>query len=62
MHNPKISSIENPQKSANFLSQLLFLWIVPTLYKGSRNGLDKETIPKCLYEDRSDILGEQLEV
>lgn len=62
MHNPKISTIEHPKKSANFLSQLLFLWIVPTLYKGSRNGLDKEAITKCLDEDRSEILGDKLEL
>lgn len=62
MHHPRISTVENPRKRANSVSQLLFTWIVPTLYEGSRKGLDLENIAKCLDEDRSEVLGDQLEV
>lgn len=61
MHHPKISTVQNPRNRANSVSKLLFVWIVPTLYEGSRKGLDQENITKCLDEDRSEVLGDTLE-
>ena len=52
----------NPRKDATSLSQLLFFWVVPLLYKGSRSGLTAENdLTKCLKKDRSENLADRLE-
>ncbi|EDW66850.1 ATP-binding cassette sub-family C member 4 [Drosophila virilis] len=52
---------KNPRQGANFLSQLLFVWAVPLLYRGSRQGLNTDDLTECLKEDHSEQLGDRLE-
>lgn len=52
---------KNPRQGANFLSQLIFAWAVPLLYRGSRNGLTTDDLTQCLKEDHSEQLGDRLE-
>lgn len=52
---------ENPRKKANPISQLFFVWIIPLLWRGMKNGLTTKDLTKCLKKDRSDTLGDDLE-
>lgn len=52
---------ENPRKGANPISQLFFLWITPLLWKGMKNGLKSDDLCKCLKNDKSEVLGDDLE-
>ncbi|XP_050071787.1 ATP-binding cassette sub-family C member 4 [Anopheles maculipalpis] len=52
---------KNPRKGAFALSQLFFGWLLPLFYRGSRRGLGKDDLTKCLRADRSEDLGEELE-
>lgn len=51
----------NPRQKANIFSQLVFAWIIPKLYKGSKQGLKEDDLPKCLHDDDSQQLGDKLE-
>ncbi|KAL7032928.1 hypothetical protein ACKWTF_007429 [Chironomus riparius] len=53
---------KNPRESANALSQLFFLWSVPTILRGAFHGLDWKDLTKCLPSDNSKDLGEKLEI
>lgn len=61
MDSSKKPTCTNPRKHANILSQLLFVWAIPILYKGSRKGLGQDDLTKCLKIDRSEDLGDKLE-
>nr|XP_013101686.1 unnamed protein product [Stomoxys calcitrans]XP_013101693.1 unnamed protein product [Stomoxys calcitrans]XP_013101700.1 unnamed protein product [Stomoxys calcitrans] len=61
MDSTKKPQKENPRRLANLLSQLIFGWSIPLLYKGCRQGLTNEDLTKCLSEDCSEELGDQLE-
>ncbi|KAL7728495.1 hypothetical protein ACLKA6_012510 [Drosophila palustris] len=52
---------KNPRQRANILSQLIFAWAVPLLYRGSRKGLNTDDLTECLKEDHSEQLGDRLE-
>lgn len=52
---------ENHRKGANFISVLLMLWTVPLFWKGMKNGLNTNDLTKCLEEDKTDVLGDNLE-
>lgn len=52
----------NPREGANPLSQLMFGWVIPCLYKGVRNGLNVDDLTQCLKEDQSELLGDKLDV
>ncbi|XP_041788758.1 ATP-binding cassette subfamily C member 4 [Anopheles merus] len=52
---------KNPRKGAFCLSQLFFGWLLPLFYRGSRRGLGKDDLTKCLKADRSEDLGDELE-
>lgn len=52
----------NPRKGANLLSQLFLGWVIPTLYKGVRKGLNVDDLTQCLTEDQSELLGDKLDV
>uniref|UniRef100_A0A182JZF0 Uncharacterized protein n=1 Tax=Anopheles christyi TaxID=43041 RepID=A0A182JZF0_9DIPT len=52
---------KNPRKGAFCLSQLFFGWLLPLFYRGSRRGLGKDDLTKCLKADRSEDLGDVLE-
>ncbi|XP_055638062.1 ATP-binding cassette sub-family C member 4-like [Toxorhynchites rutilus septentrionalis] len=52
---------KNPRKGAFCLSQLIFAWLLPLFYKGSRYGLSKDDLTKCLKKDKSEELGDKLE-
>ncbi|KAH8383276.1 hypothetical protein KR009_007659 [Drosophila setifemur] len=52
---------KNPRQHANIISQLIFAWALPLLYRGSRRGLNTDDLTQCLEEDRSEQLGDRLE-
>ncbi|XP_050316874.1 ATP-binding cassette sub-family C member 4 [Bactrocera neohumeralis] len=51
----------NPRRHANILSQLLFVWAMPLLFKGAKNGLNTDDLTKCMPKDSSEDLGDRLE-
>ncbi|XP_054082256.1 ATP-binding cassette sub-family C member 4 [Zeugodacus cucurbitae] len=51
----------NPRRHANILSQLLFIWAIPLLFKGTKNGLTTDDVTKCMPKDCSEDLGDRLE-
>ncbi|XP_004519652.1 multidrug resistance-associated protein 4 [Ceratitis capitata] len=51
----------NPRRHANILSQLLFVWAIPLLFKGSKRGLNTDDLTKCMPKDCSEDLGDSLE-
>ncbi|XP_036325235.1 multidrug resistance-associated protein 4-like [Rhagoletis pomonella] len=51
----------NPRRHANIFSQLLFVWAIPLLYKGSKQGLNTDDLTQCLPQDCSEDLGDRLE-
>lgn len=53
---------KNPRKSANIISQLLFVWVIPIFWKGLRKGLNQTDLTNCLKKDESEMLGDQLEL
>lgn len=61
MYDDTVPKQVNPRQKANIFSQLLFAWIIPLLYKGSREGLKEDDLPKCLEDDDSKQLGDNLE-
>lgn len=61
MDSSKKPTKPNPRKNANFLSQLLFVWAIPILYKGSKKGLGQDDLTQTLPIDRSEELGDKLE-
>lgn len=52
---------KNPRKGASSLSQLLFLWVLPLMFKGCCHGLGQTDLTKSLKQDRSEDLGDKLE-
>ncbi|XP_016960247.1 ATP-binding cassette sub-family C member 4 [Drosophila biarmipes] len=52
---------KNPRQGANIISQLIFAWAIPLLYRGSRRGLNTDDLTECLKNDRSEQLGDRLE-
>ncbi|XP_043656868.1 ATP-binding cassette sub-family C member 4 [Drosophila teissieri] len=52
---------KNPRQHANIISQLIFAWAIPLLYRGSRRGLNTDDLTQCLKEDQSEQLGDRLE-
>ncbi|EDV90434.1 GH23376 [Drosophila grimshawi] len=52
---------KNPRERANCLSQLIFAWAVPLLFRGSRQGLTTDDLTACLKDDHSEQLGDRLE-
>jgi len=52
---------KNPRQDANIISQLIFAWAIPLLYRGSRRGLNTDDLTECLKNDRSEQLGDRLE-
>ncbi|XP_063699793.1 ATP-binding cassette sub-family C member 4 [Culicoides brevitarsis] len=53
---------ENPKKGSNPLSKLIFGWIFPLFFQGTRRGLNTDNLTKCLDKDESEMLGNKLEV
>lgn len=62
MDSSKKPDVENPRKDANILSKILLIWIFPTLFKGSRKGLNTDDLTQCLISDNSELLGNKLDV
>lgn len=62
MDNSKKPELKNPKKGANWLSQLFFCWLMPIMYKGTRRGLNTADLTKCLRRDKSEDLGDKLEL
>lgn len=53
--------LENPAEGANFISQIFFLWTIPLFWKGMKDGLTTNDLTKCLQNDKSEKLGDELE-
>ncbi|CRK89768.1 CLUMA_CG003617, isoform A [Clunio marinus] len=54
--------LKNPRNGANKLSQLFFLWTIPTMFRGCFHSLNEENLWECLKKDRSQELGDKLEM
>lgn len=52
---------KNPRQGANPISELFFVWVIPTLWRGLKGGLNTENLTQCLKEDNSSALGDKLE-
>lgn len=52
----------NPRENANFLSVLCFAWVVPFFKKGFKKNLQLEDVYRVLERDRSESMGDQLEM
>lgn len=52
----------NPREKTNLLSLLFFTWTIPLFKKGYGKVLELEDIFQPLKSDRSDKLGDRLEV
>ncbi|XP_055306698.1 ATP-binding cassette sub-family C member 4-like [Sitodiplosis mosellana] len=52
----------NPREKTNFLSVCLFAWTIPLFKKGYRKVLQLDDIFQPLKDDRSELLGDRLEV
>ncbi|GJQ86454.1 hypothetical protein Trydic_g10361 [Trypoxylus dichotomus] len=51
----------NPRERANFLSVLMFLYVLPVFYKACKKGLKEDDLYEPLEEHKSQKLGEKLE-
>lgn len=52
----------NPREKTNFLSILFFTWTIPLFKKGYAKVLQFDDIFQPLKSDKSDVLGDRLEV
>lgn len=52
----------NPREKANILSILLFTWTLPLFRKGYTKVLELQDISESLTSDRSESLGDRLEL
>ncbi|KAG1678450.1 Multidrug resistance-associated protein 1 [Nymphon striatum] len=53
--------IESPEWKASYFSQLLFWWIMPLCFKGSKQPLVSSDVYDLIDENKSNYLGQQLE-
>ncbi|KAG1678447.1 Multidrug resistance-associated protein 1 [Nymphon striatum] len=54
-------NIESPEWKASYFSQLLFWWIMPLCFKGSKQPLVSSDVYDLIDENKSNYLGQQLE-
>ncbi|KAG1678436.1 Multidrug resistance-associated protein 1 [Nymphon striatum] len=54
-------NIESPEWKASYFSQLLFWWIMPMCFKGSKQPLVSTDVYDLIEENKSNYLGQQLE-
>lgn len=52
----------NPRENSNILSKLFYIWLLPLFRKGYTKPLEMDDMYQPLDSDRSDILGDRLEV
>lgn len=62
METTKIKLPENPRETAGFFSILFFTWTLPLFKKGYAKILELEDMFRPLNVDRSDQLGNRLEM
>lgn len=62
MESARVIHPANPREKANFLSKLFFIWTIPIFRKSFSRILQIEDIYEPLPEDRSQKLGDRLEV
>jgi ABC-type multidrug transport system, ATPase and permease components len=62
MDTGKKAETPNPRESANFLSVLSFWWTIPLFKKGYHKDLAEEDLYNPLKKDKSQYLGDKLEV
>lgn len=61
MDSSKKPTKENPRVGSFPLSQLIFGWILPLMFKGTTKGLTQNDLTKCMKADESEELGNRLE-
>lgn len=61
MDNTKKPENKNPRQNVYPISQLIFYWVFPILWKGTKKGLNTNDLTICLKKDRSEGLGDTLE-
>lgn len=61
MDTSKRKRLQNPRKSANIFSVLIFTWTLPIFKKGFQKRLDNTDICEPLNSDRSESLGDRLD-
>lgn len=52
---------KNPAATANFLSKIFFWWLNPLFTIGFKRRLEEEDMYEVLQEDRSEVLGQELQ-
>lgn len=52
---------KNPAATANFLSKIFFWWLNPLFTIGYKRRLEEEDMYEVLQEDRSEVLGQELQ-
>ncbi|GAA6216134.1 multidrug resistance-associated protein 4-like [Lates japonicus] len=57
----KTDGRRNPLESAKFLSRVFLCWLTPLLHHGKKRKLEESDMYSILPEDRSEILGEELQ-
>ena len=58
---PKKTPPRHPQEEANFVSRIMFWWIIPLLWKGWRRPLQQDDLYEVRDKDQSCKLTKRLE-
>ncbi|MEQ2286507.1 Multidrug resistance-associated protein 4, partial [Ameca splendens] len=61
MENVREDVKENPAATANILSKIFFCWLNPLFRIGYKRRLEEEDMYELLQEDRSEVLGQELQ-
>ncbi|MEQ2168223.1 Multidrug resistance-associated protein 4, partial [Goodea atripinnis] len=61
MENVRKDVKENPAATANILSKIFFCWLSPLFRIGYKRRLEEEDMYELLQEDRSEVLGQELQ-
>ncbi|XP_047210875.1 multidrug resistance-associated protein 4 isoform X1 [Girardinichthys multiradiatus] len=61
MENVRKDVKENPAATANILSKIFFCWLNPLFSIGYKRRLEEEDMYELLQEDRSEVLGQELQ-
>ncbi|MEQ2273001.1 Multidrug resistance-associated protein 4 [Xenotaenia resolanae] len=61
MENVRKDVKENPVATANILSKIFFCWLNPLFRIGYKRRLEEEDMYELLQEDRSEVLGQELQ-
>lgn len=62
MESSRMKLPPNPCENANFFSKTFFVWVMPFYKMRNRNGININDVYEPLKCDRSESLGDRLEV